>query len=165
MSQSSTALFGIEAGLLKGLDTLRWTLESLQRFAEITAVSTVVQSNIDTARPSLRVVVKTSLIISPDQVIKELVEIENEYDEKIKVMEPMRCFLLAYDQLVTLTPILTLPHPQMIANPSWLYCSFEVWRNYRHPVLELTLERLLSQSKVTNVEFFSQGKSVITKTF
>lgn len=165
MSQNSTALIGIEAGLLKGLDTLRWTLESLQRFAEITAVSTVVQANTETERPSLRVVIKTSLAIRPDQVIKELIQIENEYDEKVKVMEPMRCFLLTYDQVVTITPNLTLPHPQIISNSSWLYCCFEVWRNYRHPVLDLTLERLLTQVNVTNVEFFSQGKSVVTKTF
>jgi 7,8-dihydro-6-hydroxymethylpterin-pyrophosphokinase len=164
MNNSSMVLIGVEAGILKGLDTMRWTIESLQRFSEVVSVSTVVQSSTLVERPCIRVVVKVSLAIHSEQVVQELIAIENEYDEKLKVMEPIHCYLLAQDQTVCLTPEITLPHPQMVSNAAWLYCSWEVWRNYRHPVLDLTLERILSQTNVTNVEFFSQGKAVVSKT-
>ncbi len=44
-SFSSTALIGIEVGLLKGLDTMKWVLESIKQFVEASAISTIVQCN------------------------------------------------------------------------------------------------------------------------
>jgi hypothetical protein len=84
MNEGSVALFGIEAGLLKGLDTLRWTLECVQKFAEIRAISTVVQSTSRREVPCLRVVVKTSVEHGPEQLIAELKKIEIEYEEQLK---------------------------------------------------------------------------------
>lgn len=158
----STALIGIETGLLKGIETLRWTLDSIQSFGEISAISTVVQSINSVGQPQLRVVIKLITPREPDELINRLVDIEGEYDEKIKIMDTMRCLLLAYDQAVSLTPAETLPHPQMLSDAAWLYCSWEVWKSYWHPVMEQTLDKLLSERNVTNVEFHSQGKAILT---
>lgn len=160
MTHTSTVLFGIEAGTLKGLDTLKWTLRALKKFSEILSISTIVQTNSNGDNSILRVVLKAGLSLKPEQIIQELSILEVEYNENIKVLETMRTFLLTYDQRVCLTPALILPHPQLTENHAWLYCSWEVWRNYRHPILEVTLDQLISSSSIENVEFFSQAKSL-----
>lgn len=165
MLQDATILVGIETGLLKGLETLRWAIEFLERFSEIVAVSTVVQCNENETRSRLHVVLKLSTNRNCEQVIRELQQIEKEYEENLQVIESLRCFLMAYDQMVSITPTVTLPHPVMVSNAAWLYCATEVWRAYQHPVLNQSLERLLADAKVTNVEFFSQGKTIIGKTY
>lgn len=163
MSTNATVLIGIEVGLLRGVETLRWACESLQRFCEVSAISSVVQCNSSKENPFLKVAVKASLSLPPEQIVQELLSIEIEFEGNIKVMESMRCFLLTYDQQVSLSPGVILPHPQMLDHTSWLYCCWEVWRGYRHPVLDLTLDRLLAQRDTGNMEFFSQGKSIMTK--
>lgn len=159
----SVALIGIECGLLKGLDTLRWALAEIQNFAEVSAVSSVVQCEDHSGRLILRIAAKVLVDQSPENIVGRLKDIETDYDEKIKLIESARCFLLAYDQLVVITPQVNLPHPQLIDNNSWLYCCSEVWKNYRHPVLDLTIERLLDQKLLSKVEFFSQGKVIVSK--
>ncbi len=164
-TSTSTALIGIEVSLLRGLETLRWACESLQRFSEVTAVSSVVQCNTVVDNPLLKIVLKVSLTIPPEQIVQELLSIEYEFESKITVIESLRCFLLVFDHQVSLSPGVTLPHPQMLDHTSWLYCCCEVWRGYRHPVLDLNLDRLLAERDVSHMEFFGQGKSVITKAF
>lgn len=165
MEESSQILVGIEAGLLKGLDILRWTIDQLNDCAEILSASTVVQSGIGSEHPNLRVVLKLSTSWSAEKVIDELKKIEQRFDETMKVIEPMKCFLMVYDQTVFITPAVTLPHPNMIADTSWLYCAWEVWRSFHHPIMGQTLDRIMNQTNVTNVEFYGQGKTIISKTY
>lgn len=165
MEESSHVLIGIEAGLLRGLESLRWTLENLQSFSEILAVSTIVQTNEGPNVAHLRVVLKLLTNLTPDQIIQELQLIEQKYDEALRVIEPIRCFLMGYEQFVVITPSVTLPHPVMLSDSSWLFCAWEVWRSYQHPVMNQTLDRLMSQANVTNVDFYSQGKTIVTKTY
>lgn len=162
MSREALVLIGFESGLLKGIDTLRWAVHQLQEKVEVLAVSTIVQNNRSGDGNQLRVVVKGQTLLEPHQVVDFMEFIESQYQDTLRNMESLRCFLLCYQEEVCLTPKLTLPHPMMIESSSWLYCCWEVWRNYRHPVLELSLERVLAQRPVTNVEFFSQGKLVIS---
>lgn len=162
-SFSSQALIGIEVGLLRGLETMKWVLSSLQPFVETSAISTIVQCNATNDRSCLRAVIKAATTMPPEQLIQEFMSLEYEYDEKIKDMEPVRCFLLAYDQQVSLAPKMVLPHPQMTDHSSWLYCAWETSRNYRHPVLDQSLEKLILRINLSDIVFYSQGKSVMTK--
>lgn len=163
MVQFSTVLIGLETGLLKGLDSLKWMVEALQEHAELVALSTVIQGFSQAGNTCLQVVVKANASMQPEEVVQKLRGIERAYKENTEFMEPMRCFLLAYDQKVSMTPQLLLPHPQLVSNSGWLYCCWEVWRNYRHPVLDITLEKLLAEKQMTNVQFFSQSKAIISK--
>jgi 7,8-dihydro-6-hydroxymethylpterin-pyrophosphokinase len=162
-SFSSLAMIGIEVGLLRGLETMKWVLDSLQHFIETTAISTIVQCNATHDRSCLRVVVKASTNLTAEQLIQELISLEYEYNERIRDMEPIRCFLLTFDHQVSLAPGMVLPHPQMTDHSSWLYCAWETARNYRHPVLDQSLEKLISKINLSDIVFYSQGKSVITK--
>lgn len=163
MTSESTILIGVEVGLLKGLESMKWAIESLQRFVEISAVSTVVQCRAFNDKICLRTVIKATTSQTAEQVIQELISIEYEYDEKLRVIESLRCFLLTYEQQVNLSPGMILPHPQMLDHSSWLYCAWETSRNYRHPVLEQTLDKLISKTNMADIIFFGQGKSIITK--
>lgn len=163
MQDQPIFLAGIEASRLKGLDSLRWALQQLEQISESLAVSTVLQNNFPAERPSLRMVVKGTLPLEPEEVLQEISRMENEYVQKNRMLEPLRIFLLTYDQKVVLTPSLLLPHPQLVTSPAWLYCAAEVWRTYRHPILDLPLERLLNQVDTHHLEFFSQAKAVLTK--
>ncbi len=163
MTSSSSVLIGIEVGLLRGLETMRWVLESLQEFMETLAISSVVQCHISNDRSCLRVVIKAATHLSAEQMIQEFMSIEYEYNETMTEMEAIRCFLLAFDQQVSLAPSIILPHPQMTDHSSWLYCSWETARNYRHPILDQSLEKLISKINLADIIFYSQGKSITNK--
>jgi 7,8-dihydro-6-hydroxymethylpterin-pyrophosphokinase len=107
-------------------------------------------------------VVKLATSLKAEEIIKKLIEIEEEFETTIKLIEPLRCYLMAYDQTVSISPSITLPHPLMMSDPGWMYCCFEVWKNYRHPILEQTLDKLLKNKGATNVEFHSQGRALLT---
>ncbi len=158
-----TVLIGIESGLLRGMETLKWSLASIQEFCDISALSTVLQSNSINEYGSIRVVLKGKIIYEPEQTIRELKRIEREFETKFKVMEPMRCFLLVHEYTVSVTPHVTLPHPQLVSHPAWLVAANEVWRTYRHPVLEIPIEKILAKTNISQVEFFSQGKAILSR--
>lgn len=163
MNSEVQILLGLETGLLKGLHSLCWASEKLQVACEFTAISTVIQSNDEDLGASLRVVIKAMTSLEGGELIGFIKEIETEFLRQVTSLESLRIYLLTFGQTVIITPKLTLPHPVMIEQPGWLYCSWEVWKGYRHPVLELSLERLLAQHPVTNVEFVGQGKMVLRK--
>jgi 7,8-dihydro-6-hydroxymethylpterin-pyrophosphokinase len=160
MKQTATVLLGLEAGLLRGLDSLKWTVEALQKKTDVVALSTIIQGFHSGGSNSLKVVVKATVSMNPPDLLRYLCEVEADYAENKDFMESLRCYLLAFEHEVSMTPHLLLPHPQMVSDPGWLYCSWEVWRNYRHPVLEFSLEKLLAEVETTNVQFFSQAKAI-----
>lgn len=70
--------------------------------------------------------------------------------------------VLAVDQQTILSPDLTLPHPCLHTNPLVTRCAAEIWGDYEHPILKMTLNDMARKTlPVENAEFILQGKSLV----
>lgn len=70
--------------------------------------------------------------------------------------------LLLYDQIVSLTPEMPIPHPLLFEDAALLRCASETWGEYEHPILGQSLNELVrSVHSFENIEFFAQGRSVL----
>lgn len=70
--------------------------------------------------------------------------------------------LLAYENMSTMRPSLTLPHPDLVEAKTWLVPSAEIWPQFLHPILNDELKLLVKkQVSEIKVEFFAQGKCLL----
>jgi 7,8-dihydro-6-hydroxymethylpterin-pyrophosphokinase len=70
--------------------------------------------------------------------------------------------LLCVNNLILMSPKLTLPYPQMHTDPLIIRCAAELWPSYEHPIYQKTLAELVKMaSPVKYTEFFMQGKSLV----
>jgi 7,8-dihydro-6-hydroxymethylpterin-pyrophosphokinase len=70
--------------------------------------------------------------------------------------------LLSYDDLVVLSPQLTLPHPHLHTDFLVVRCASESWPHYEHPIMQKTLSEIASSAlPAVDAEFFLQGKSLV----
>lgn len=75
-------------------------------------------------------------------------------------LDPVIPTLLAYDDLIEMSPDLTLPHPELHLQAKFLIPALDIWPEYFHGVLESTLSHL-SQGRQLRGQFFAQGKSLL----
>lgn len=69
--------------------------------------------------------------------------------------------LLIYDQVVMMTPELTLPHPDLQYDSLTLRLSSEIWSRYEHPILKQTLREIADRrSENIYVQFIMQGQNL-----
>jgi 7,8-dihydro-6-hydroxymethylpterin-pyrophosphokinase len=70
--------------------------------------------------------------------------------------------ILTYDQIVSLSPQLTLPNPTLFEDKALLRCAFEADSEFIHPVLGQSLNELIrSVHSFEKIEFFAQGRSIL----
>lgn len=70
--------------------------------------------------------------------------------------------LLSYDDLVILSPQLTLPHPNLHRDFLIVRCASEAWAQYEHPIVQKTLGEIAAVAlPAVDAEFFLQGKSLV----
>jgi 7,8-dihydro-6-hydroxymethylpterin-pyrophosphokinase len=99
---------------------------------------------------------------SPGDLVEKLKHTET-YLMAFTGPQKVRLVPLAINQLTTMTPQLTLPHPQLHMDPLVTRCAAEVWGSYEHPVLKKTLNDLARVAPaITDAEFMLQGKSLVT---
>lgn len=73
-----------------------------------------------------------------------------------------QAILLTYDDMVQLTPQLTVPYPRWLGEAHLLIPAAEIWGDYHHPILQKNLYALAQQfSGQPWGEFFSQGHELL----
>jgi 7,8-dihydro-6-hydroxymethylpterin-pyrophosphokinase len=78
--------------------------------------------------------------------------------------EKMKVVPLAIEQEIQMIPELTLPHPSLHLDPLVTRCGAEVWPDYVHPILKMTLSELANKApEIHNAEFMLQGKSLVSR--
>lgn len=95
-----------------------------------------------------------------------VIRIETEYgfEELFDEMKRTNLYwrILVYDQIVRISPNLTLPSPALNEDGALLRCAAEAWPDYPHPVLGQSLNELVkSVHSFGDVEFHAQGKEIL----
>lgn len=97
-----------------------------------------------------------SEIQSEAQILNELNSLYVEKNQIAKA-RALEIVLLAVDEVVRLTPSLTLPHPDLVGDPAFARCALEVWPDYFHPIMKEQIKYINVQSPDISFEFLSKG--------
>jgi 7,8-dihydro-6-hydroxymethylpterin-pyrophosphokinase len=153
-SEPQQALLSLEIPTIKGPAQLRENLREIHKTVKVLAISSVYKKYANSRREDLN-----SHLVCVLQVKTEL-----DFwvlNQKLKLL-PDPWTLLAYGQLVSLTPELSVPNPYLFEDPVLLRCASEAWGFYEHPILGQCLNELVSSvHSFGEVEFFAQGRSVL----
>ena len=129
------------------------SLSTAFRFVEISSIYKRFKSvdHVD-LNASMEFVVKIITQLEPEKTM----EVLDTVDKRAQVM------LLAFDDLILMSPRLTLPYPELHTDSLIIHCAAEAWGQYEHPVYQKTLSEISRGARVSiDTEFFLQGRTLL----
>jgi 7,8-dihydro-6-hydroxymethylpterin-pyrophosphokinase len=152
------ALVHFATDLVGGTPLARSLVIELNKIGQILAFSSVYKRYLATNRADLNAKIEAVFRIGTDCAADELLWHFRRFIKDKKTL----LNLLSYDDLVVLSPQLTLPHPSLHTDFLIIRCASEVWPQFEHPIMEKTLSEISSLAlPAVDVEFFLQGKSLV----
>lgn len=152
------ALIHIAVDLIGGTPLAKEFVVNLGSIGEIKAIASVYKRCSKKIRGDLESNIETVVKFSTNSAVDELLWHFKQFlrDKKASLN------LLSYDELVVLSPQLTLPHPTMHTDFLIARCASEVWPEYEHPIMMKTLSEIaLAAFPSVDAEFYLQGKSLV----
>lgn len=153
---SHGALIYVSTDLVGGARRAQSFLQILQKKIRVAGISSVYKRFLSPEQVDLNSTMNFALRIitdfGPETLLAHLL------DHEI----PVELTLLCYDDLILMSPQLTLPYPALHTDPLIIRCAAEAWGPYEHPVYQKTLSELARNTTAINdAEFFLQGRSLI----
>ena len=153
------ALISISVEEISGATTLASIALELTEVVDFKSVSSIyrVPLSSNDGQFGYFVVVRMETPFDADTLLSAIYKVEQTFVE-----QGAHIVLLAWEDLISMVPQLTLPHPTLVSNPLVLHTATEVWDQYFHPVLGKTLLEI-AKAKVNTqgAEFFAQGKQLM----
>ena len=152
------ALIHICADLVGGTVLAQEIVKNLGGLGEVRAIATVYKRYLSSSRADLNSRIETVVRFKTSMAVDELLwhfrQLTRDKKANLK--------LLSYDDLVVLSPQLTLPNPSMHTDSLIARCASEAWPEYAHPIMMRTLNEIASSTlPAVDAEFFLQGKSLV----
>lgn len=133
-------------------------LADLEKVGHVTAVSSVYKRYLGKNRVDLNANIEAVVRLGTDCAVDELLWHFKQFLKEKKASLK----LLSYDDLVVLSPQLTLPHPTLHTDFLIVRCASEAWTQFEHPIIQKTLSEIASLAlPAVDAEFFLQGKSLV----
>jgi 7,8-dihydro-6-hydroxymethylpterin-pyrophosphokinase len=158
----------------EGLEPMRRAIRHLAKDFEVLRISSVYQ--VDRAAESLSglrdvrkeerlkglvVVFKGATLMSPADTLEALQSAER-VNQKEVMHRSVSLNLLLYDNLISMSPGLAVPHPEMHLRPEEIVLINEIQSDIVHPVLGEKLTQLAEKfSRVSWGNFYAQGSAVL----
>lgn len=160
------ALIHFSMDLIGGLEKIRYILQKLSESGVIRSTSSVYKRYLTDEKVDLssrlEVVIRFETQHSVDQVLHLLMAFCVSEEHGTRHRGVVEIILLAFDNLVFLSPRLTLPYPQLHQDPLVIRCAAEAWGQYEHPIFERNLSEISKNAPAAHMaEFLMQGKSLV----
>ncbi|MBC7371077.1 MAG: hypothetical protein H7326_05900 [Bdellovibrionaceae bacterium] len=156
--QKHQSLVHIAVDLVGGTALAQDIVRNLSRVGEVSAISSVYKRYLGSNRVDLNSNIETVVRFETNCAVDELLWHFKQFSRDKKVS----LNLLSYDDLVVLSPQLTLPNPSMHTDMLIVRCASEAWPEYQHPIMMKTLSEIARTAMPsTDSEFFLQGKSLV----
>lgn len=161
------ALVNVVHSWIEGTELSQKLLQTLEQQVEVVESTTLYKRIITDANGEVSpfdCTIEFIISISTEMTAKDLGQKLRSIFAKTekKREDSIFCFyLLLYDQIVVMTPDLTLPNPRLQYDDLTLRLSSEIWARYEHPVLKRTLGEL-AESRRADIpaEFVMQGNKL-----
>lgn len=157
-NSSHHTLVHLTTDLVGGTPIAQTLLLELEKVGKIVSISSVYKRYLGTNRVDLNANIEAIVRFATDCAVDELLWHFKQFvrDKKIHLN------LLSYDDLVVLSPQLTLPHPSLHTDFLIVRCASEAWPQFEHPIIQKTLGEIASLAlPAVDAEFFLQGKSLV----
>ena len=108
----------------------------------------------------LNQVVKAETELSPGELLSYLKEIEKDLGRQDSFLNGQRKIdldIIFFDDAVIESPPITIPHPRMDDRGFVLLPLADLAPEFKHPVLDLSVQDMLAQVAVGDIEWFSPG--------
>jgi 7,8-dihydro-6-hydroxymethylpterin-pyrophosphokinase len=151
-------LVHVTVDLVGGTPIAQNLVTELSKIGSVNAVSSVYKRYLGKNRVDLNATIEVVLRYSTDCAVDELLWHFRQQTQEKKA----KLNLLSYDDLVVLSPQLTLPHPSLHTDFLIIRCASEAWPHYEHPIMQKTLSEIAATAlPAVDAEFFLQGKSLV----
>lgn len=151
-------LVHITTDLVGGTPIAQNLLSEMEKVGEVVAISSVYKRYLGKNHVDLNANIEAVIRFATDCAVDELLWHFKRFIKNKKV----NMNLLSYDDLVVLSPRLTLPHPSLHTDFLIVRCASEAWSQFEHPIIQKTLSEIASLAlPALDAEFFIQGKSLV----
>jgi 7,8-dihydro-6-hydroxymethylpterin-pyrophosphokinase len=151
-------LVHITTDLVGGTTVAQIILKEMEKLGHTLAISSVYKRYLGKNRVDLNANIETVVRFATDFAVDELLW----HFKQITKNQKVNLNLLSYDNLVVLSPQLTLPHPSLHTDFLIVRCASEAWSQFEHPIIQKTLSEIASGAlPALDAEFFLQGKSLV----
>lgn len=155
---SHQTLVHVTADLIGGTPIAQALVANLGQIGFVNMISSVYKRYLGNNRVDLNANIEAVVRFSTDCAVDELLWHFRQFTNEKRAM----LSLLTYDDLVVLSPQLTLPHPNLHRDFLIIRCASESWPNYEHPIMQKTLSEIAATALPgVDAEFFQQGKSLV----
>lgn len=153
---SHQALLHIATDLVGGVARSQKYLADLHRQVHLENISSIYKRYQSSDRVDMKAQMEFVCRIQTELGAEELLKVTTHLDSKVEAS------LLVFDNLILMSPSLTLPYPDLHTDGLIIRAAAEAWGSYAHPIYEKTLSDISRDARpVTEAEFFLQGRSLI----
>lgn len=165
-AQRHSALIHIALDLVGGVEKAKELLAKLSECGDTTAISSAYKRFLTPERldlsAGLEFVIRFETTLSVDQVLHLALSLCAQGVQGLVQKSHSELTLLAFDDMILMSPRLTLPYPQLHQDPLIIRCAAEAWGQYEHPIYQKSLSEIArSAQPAKQAEFFMQGKSLV----
>lgn len=163
---SHNALIYVAIDLVGGVEKAKEILRRFTEYGELSTISSVYKRFLTPERKDISAriefVVRLLTSYGVDQVLHMILSHCQEGQPGLNRQSYADLTLLAFDDLILMSPKLTLPYPQMHQDPLIIRAAAEAWGQYAHPIYEKNLSELSKNAPpAQQAEFYMQGKSLV----
>lgn len=161
-----SALIHAALDLVGGAEKAKDLLRKLSECGEVTAISSVYKRYLTAERLDLSAylefVIRFETPLNVDALLHLILSLCEEGTPGLSQKSHKELTLLTYDDLILMSPRLTLPYPQLHQDPLIIRCSAEAWGQYEHPIYQKNLSEIArAAAPARQAEFYIQGKSLV----
>ncbi|QDK36142.1 hypothetical protein [Bdellovibrio sp. NC01] len=166
MSLPHRSLIFVALDLVGGEAKAKDLLAKIQECGAIETISSVYKRYMTDARVDLSArmefVIRFDTVMSVDQCLHMVLSLCEQGAQGLSQKSHAELTLLAYDNLILMSPRLTLPYPELHTDPLIIRCAAEAWGQYEHPIFQKTLSEISKTAPPARMaEFHIQGKSLV----
>ncbi|MEK2643706.1 hypothetical protein [Bdellovibrio sp. BCCA] len=165
-STRHSALIHVALDLVGGVEKAKNLLRKFAECGEIATISSAYKRYLTTERldlsARLEFVIRFETQLGVDQVLHLVLSLCETGSQGLTKKSHSELTLLTFDDMILMSPRLTLPYPQLHQDPLIIRCAAEAWGQYEHPIYQKNLSEISKSAPPANqAEFFMQGKSLV----